>query len=70
MAAKESKKRKRDSPQSSSGAPEPAAIDSAVQFDNDDDNEHRGLGGAPEPAAPAAASSLRASVVARVFKTM
>ena len=38
-----------------SGAPEPAAIDGAVQFDNDDDNEPRGLGGAPEPAALVAA---------------
>ena len=40
---------------SRSGALEPVAIDGAVQFDNDDDNGPRGLGGAPEPAALAAA---------------
>ena len=52
---KQGRKRTPVSQQSSSGAPEPAAIDGAVQFDNDDDNEPRGLGGAPEPAALAAA---------------
>ena len=46
---------------SRSGAPEPAAIDGAVQFDNDDDNEPRGLGGAPEPAALVAAPAPAAT---------
>ena len=59
---KQGRKRTQVCQQSSSGAPEPAAIDSAVQFDNDDDKglrrkrkalwaeaDMQGLGGALHP---------------------
>ena len=44
---KQGRKRTPVSQQSSSGAPEPAAIDSAVQFDNDDDRKLRRIIKAP-----------------------